>query len=153
MRAAFAVAVLLLLPACSGVAAQNLSPLQIHLTGASQHYVSGDYNSVNPGFLLASDPAQPSEWSRHPVVGFYQNSYSKGSLIAGVGVSYQLSRYIRLAASGGVATGYSRLTTSGPAGATPMLMHLISVGPPGVKVTIYHLPGAVGIGLTLRRAR
>jgi len=153
MRAAFTAAALLLMPACSGVVAQDLPPLQIHLTGASQHYVSGDYNSVNPGFLLSSDPAQSSKWSRHLVVGFYQNSYSRGSLIAGVGVSYQPSRYIRFAASGGVVTGYSRLTTSGPAGAIPMPMHLISAGPPGIKITIYHLPGAVGIGLTIRRTK
>ena len=81
--------------------------------------------------------------------GAYFNSFSRASLVLGAGVYWEPSRYILLGASFGVATGYYELARSPPLGALPMAMQVLAVGTRSVKATVYHIPGAVGFGVTV----
>jgi len=112
----------------------------------SRHWISGDYNEVNPGLMLAWD-AKSGEFGLSYVTGAYYNSFSRLSVLNGVKLGWRPSKYVRLGASVGAVTGYS-----GPKdafGLTPMASPSVALGNPA-GAEIHVLPGAFGFSLFYR---
>ena len=109
----------------------------------SRHYVEGEYNERNPG-LLVRLPAGPVEVT----LGGYHNSFGRLAVVAGASRGWSPARWLELRATAGVASGYKEMPSV--KGVAPMLTQSVTVQPAGpVGVTVFHLPGAFGAGLTL----
>lgn len=107
--------------------------------GPTSHYVDGDFDSVNPGTFF-SYRAGRVVWT----AGLVDNSVGSKSIFLGGGIASSWGpAEARLVLA--VASGYS---TGLPAGITPTSVQSLSVGRQ-LRLTIFHLPGAVGVGLTL----
>lgn len=112
----------------------------------SRHWVSGDYNEVNPGLMLQWD-AKSGNLGLSYVTGAYYNSFSRLSVLTGAKVGWRPSKYVRLSLAVGAVTGYS-----GPHdafGLTPMASPSIALGHPA-GAEIHVLPGAFGLSLFYR---
>ena len=136
-------ALLSVLPFVLAAAPCSGQGIDTYLTAASRHYVSGEYNETNPGFLLVVGRG----WQG--VAGLYTNSYAVGSVVGGIGRTWRIGSWTRAVVALGLATGYSGVGGEAPFGAVPTTVQIVAVGPPGVKVALYHVPGAIGLGMMI----
>lgn len=117
-------------------------------TIGSVHYATEESkNELNPGFIITNSFYGPftAKW------GAFKNSQNKGSLFFAYGPEFSAGSYFRGFVGASVATGYGTLATPLKAFTFALFPAVsLSVGPKAYSLEVVALPGAVGLGATIR---
>lgn len=136
----------------------QLRDVDVNLTTMSTHYVSGDYNAHNEGVLFDYTVDSVRVWNQPVEVqmtgGVYDNSFHNPSVVAGIAFEMDVHQYVDVQMRVGAVTGYEGMRkalfgTRGPNGTVPMVSQMIEIGREPVQVALIHVPGAVGLGITI----
>jgi len=148
MRSTF-LTVTLLLAWVLPTAAQPL-PDYVSVPVVSEHYVDGRYNETNPGLMIGFDLGEADDFGLAFMGGFYHNSFEKIAVVAAPRTFYAPTDYIRFNVTLGVVSGYGEtgFVEVAPSGVVPMTTQSIEFGPPEFRLTLTHLPAAIGFGIT-----